>query len=245
MERGHPTYSAILVLFQHHLGGLDDRFDGVAHLEFHLFRAALGDHAFDRGIAHFDRHVSHYSAQLNLDDFSNELVARRERHAPQSTTDSRPLSRPHKTVHGLAHLVGFVVPWRLAKMEQVPYKTTALGGSINIGDAGIRVIGILWLAVALAFTVYGIAIVAQQPWSVVVTTEVIAVSLALRVIQAASQIGQHCPSTAVLSHQQLQCRRNSATRQGGGDPRIRSQIINGLRVGPRNRGFAGRQDLFR
>ena len=46
-------------------------------------------------------------------------------------------------VHGFAHLV-FVVPWRLAKLEQMPYKTTVLGGSLNIGDVGIRVVGILY-----------------------------------------------------------------------------------------------------
>lgn len=45
--------------------------------------------------------------------------------------------------HGFAHLVGFVVPWRLKTLPQMPYKTTPLANSINIGDVGIRVVGVL------------------------------------------------------------------------------------------------------
>jgi hypothetical protein len=57
--------------------------------------------------------------------------------------------------HGFAHLVGFVVPWRLAKLEEMPYKTTLLGGRWDVGDAGIRGMGILWLLVGGAFLVLG------------------------------------------------------------------------------------------
>jgi hypothetical protein len=64
----------------------------------------------------------------------------------------------------------------------MPHKTTVLGGSINIGDVGIRVVGILWLAVALAFAVCGIGILARQPWSLMLTISVIIFSLILCVI---------------------------------------------------------------
>ena len=40
-------------------------------------------------------------------------------------------------LHGVAHLPGFVVPWRLANIKDVPYKTTLLSGRFDIGDAGI------------------------------------------------------------------------------------------------------------
>lgn len=59
--------------------------------------------------------------------------------------------------HGLAHLVGFVVPWGLWEVKDAPYKTTLLADRIDAGDAGIRVFGLLWLVTAVAFIVAGIA----------------------------------------------------------------------------------------
>ena len=58
-------------------------------------------------------------------------------------------------IHGFAHLVGFVVPWKLGKLEEMPYKTTLLGGRWDVGDAGIRGMGVLWLLVGLALFVLG------------------------------------------------------------------------------------------
>jgi hypothetical protein len=58
-------------------------------------------------------------------------------------------------VHGFAHLVGFVVPWKLGKLEEMPYKTTLLGGRWDVGDAGIRGMGVLWLLVGLTLFVLG------------------------------------------------------------------------------------------
>jgi hypothetical protein len=54
-------------------------------------------------------------------------------------------------VHGFAHTVGFVVPWKIASLDEAPYKTTVLGGRLDLGHTGIRIVGILWLSVALAF----------------------------------------------------------------------------------------------
>ena len=54
-------------------------------------------------------------------------------------------------VHGFAHTVGFVVPWKIASLDEAPYKTTLLRGTIDVGHWGIRVVGTLWLLAALAF----------------------------------------------------------------------------------------------
>ncbi|MCK4547301.1 MAG: ABC transporter permease [Candidatus Eisenbacteria sp.] len=67
-------------------------------------------------------------------------------------------------VHGLAHLVGFVVPWRIATLKDAPYKTTLLSGAVDVGDVGIRLVGILWLAAAVAFVAAGVGIIAPFPW---------------------------------------------------------------------------------
>ena len=55
--------------------------------------------------------------------------------------------------HGVAHLVGFVSSWKLATLAELPYKTTVFSGRIDVGDAGIRVLGVLWLLTALAFLI--------------------------------------------------------------------------------------------
>lgn len=65
--------------------------------------------------------------------------------------------------HGIAHMVGFVASWRLAVLPELPYKTTIFGGRIDVDDAGIRVIGLFWLAATVAFSVAAFAIAAQWP----------------------------------------------------------------------------------
>jgi hypothetical protein len=60
-------------------------------------------------------------------------------------------------IHGFAHVVGFIVSWKLAKLEEMPYKTTLLGGRWDVGDAGIRGVGVLWALVGLGmFTLGGV-----------------------------------------------------------------------------------------
>ncbi len=54
-------------------------------------------------------------------------------------------------LHGIAHLVGFVVPWRLVQSEELPYDTTILAGRLDLGSTGIRAYGVLWLVAAVAF----------------------------------------------------------------------------------------------
>ena len=61
-------------------------------------------------------------------------------------------------LHGFAHLVGFMVPFRIGNLEEPSYKTTLLGGRLNVGDTGIRVIGFLWLVGAIAFMAAGLIV---------------------------------------------------------------------------------------
>jgi hypothetical protein len=62
-------------------------------------------------------------------------------------------------VHGFAHLVGFLGAWRLT--AKVPYRTTLLAGRLDIGDAGIKVVGVLWLLAAIALAATGLAALAR------------------------------------------------------------------------------------
>lgn len=66
--------------------------------------------------------------------------------------------------HGFAHLVGFVIPWRIATMEEMPYKTSILKGKINLGNTGIRIYGLFWLLLALAFFAIAAVLLFHQDW---------------------------------------------------------------------------------
>ena len=65
-------------------------------------------------------------------------------------------------VHGVAHFVGFVVPWKLISAPDLPYRTTILGGLIDIGDPGIRAVGIVWLVLGLACIGIGITFLTDR-----------------------------------------------------------------------------------
>jgi hypothetical protein len=69
-------------------------------------------------------------------------------------------------IHGFSHLVGFIVPWKIAKLEDAPYTTRILAGVFEIGDTGIRIVGIFWLITALVFIILALVVITQTAsWS--------------------------------------------------------------------------------
>jgi hypothetical protein len=86
-------------------------------------------------------------------------------------------------LHGLAHLVGFVGSWRLARLEGMPYKTTVLAGRLDLGDAGIRAVGVLWLLLAIGFLIAAIGAIGSRPWWMPAAFMAAGVSLALCLLQ--------------------------------------------------------------
>ncbi|HPV42992.1 MAG TPA: ABC transporter permease [Spirochaetota bacterium] len=85
-------------------------------------------------------------------------------------------------IHGLCHLVGFVVPWKIATLKEEPYKTTLLAGAVDIGDAGIRAVGILWLLAAAGFAAGAVGVFGQWVWWRPLTMGLSIVSLVLCVL---------------------------------------------------------------
>jgi hypothetical protein len=81
--------------------------------------------------------------------------------------------------HGVAHLVGFAVAWHMIATPEVHYKTTVLGGLVDIGDAGAQFVGLIWLATALACVGAGALVWEGVAWSMSFTTGVLLFSLAL------------------------------------------------------------------
>ena len=63
-------------------------------------------------------------------------------------------------LHGFAHFVGFAGSFGLA--ESIPYRTTVLGGTVDLGDTGIRAFGVLWLLAAGTFLVASAAAMTNQ-----------------------------------------------------------------------------------
>ncbi len=88
-------------------------------------------------------------------------------------------------LHGLVHLLGFVVAFRLAEIEGLPYSTTVLGGRVDLGPGGIRVVGVLWLLAAAAFVAAAVGLWLLAPWWWGLALGASAVSLALCVLQLA------------------------------------------------------------
>jgi len=80
-------------------------------------------------------------------------------------------------LHGFAHVVGFVAAWHVS--AGVPYKTTILADSVDVGDVGIRALGVLWLIATIAFMAVAAAAFVDMPWWPQLALGAVAFSLAL------------------------------------------------------------------
>lgn len=67
-------------------------------------------------------------------------------------------------LHGLVHLLGFVVPFGLAEVEGFPRSTTVLAGRLDLGEVAIRLAGVGWLFVAVAFVTAAVGLWLFLPW---------------------------------------------------------------------------------
>jgi hypothetical protein len=85
-------------------------------------------------------------------------------------------------LHGLIHLIGFVSPWRIATLEGFSYRTTILGGAQDVGDAGVRLIGLVWLGLTLGFLTAGYGVWRGKPWAVGLTGVLASASLIVCIV---------------------------------------------------------------
>ena len=67
-------------------------------------------------------------------------------------------------IHGFAHLVGFIVPWKIDNLKEMPYKTTLFNGKVDVGEIGTRIVGILLLIISIAFFTCGVGIFLHTNW---------------------------------------------------------------------------------
>lgn len=85
-------------------------------------------------------------------------------------------------LHGLVHLIGFVVPWRLATIDGFPYHSAVLNRSLEIGDLGARALGVVWLVLAVGFIVAAFGVWRGENWALLLTAVLAVVSLAICVV---------------------------------------------------------------
>lgn len=67
-------------------------------------------------------------------------------------------------LHGLIHLIGFVVPWKIIQTKEMAYNTRILNHRIDIGDTGYRLLGLLWLLACFGFVATGVGLWVLAPW---------------------------------------------------------------------------------
>jgi hypothetical protein len=67
-------------------------------------------------------------------------------------------------LHGLVHLLWFVVPWRITEVDGLPYSTKIFNERFDIGDRGIKFFGLLWLLPTILFIISGLVLFFSIPW---------------------------------------------------------------------------------
>jgi hypothetical protein len=85
-------------------------------------------------------------------------------------------------LHGVIHLIGFVVPWRIATLEGFGYRTSVVNGALDVGDVGVRVIGLVWLGLTVGFLAAGYGVWRGKPWAVGLAGVLAIVSLIVCVV---------------------------------------------------------------
>ncbi len=66
-------------------------------------------------------------------------------------------------IHGLIHLLGFLVYWQIVEgSEDLTYKTTVFFEMLDVGSVGIRIFGIIWLLTAIGYIIVVIGLIVQK-----------------------------------------------------------------------------------
>jgi hypothetical protein len=85
-------------------------------------------------------------------------------------------------LRGAVHAIGFTVPWGLEGPKGVDYSTTLLAGSIDVGDAGVRLLGLVWLATGAALLGVAALLWRRHALAMPAAVGLLAVSLVLCVL---------------------------------------------------------------
>jgi hypothetical protein len=64
--------------------------------------------------------------------------------------------------HGIAHLPGFLVGWQLASFPELPFRTTVIANTVDVGLAGARIVGTAWMIGAFIFVALAATVAFRQ-----------------------------------------------------------------------------------
>jgi hypothetical protein len=93
-------------------------------------------------------------------------------------------------VHAIAHLLQFADAFRLIPAGGIPTRTTLLDGRLDVGNGGIRLMGMLWFTLAIAFTAVTVGMALGTTWWVQVAGVGAMISLVMTLLEAPrAQIG--------------------------------------------------------
>jgi predicted cation transporter len=102
-------------------------------------------------------------------------------------------------VHGLIHLIGFVVPWGIAQVEGFPYRTSALAGAVALGEPGARLVGVAWLVLAVGFVVAGVATWRRAAWAAPLTAALAVASIVICTLGLPESVAGIVVNVAILA----------------------------------------------
>jgi hypothetical protein len=71
---------------------------------------------------------------------------------------------PLLLVHAVAHLVGFVGPWRLMDLEGVTFQSSLFDGRLQVSGRTMRGLGLVWLGLACGFFAVAFARMLGAGW---------------------------------------------------------------------------------
>lgn len=66
-------------------------------------------------------------------------------------------------LHGIAHLIGFLVPWGFVESDQPPL-TSLVNGTIAVSSATLRLLALLWIPLAAAFAGAAVGLLIGAGW---------------------------------------------------------------------------------
>jgi hypothetical protein len=91
-------------------------------------------------------------------------------------------------LHGIVHVIGFLVPWQLMTSPEFEYTTGAAWGTLELGEGGARLVGVVMLALTVAFAVAAFGVWRRARWALSLTVGVTLVSLAACILQSPAAI---------------------------------------------------------
>ena len=66
--------------------------------------------------------------------------------------------------HGIAHLPGFLVSWKLWSVPSLPFHTSVLANTVDVGTVGIRLVGLGWFFCCIGFIALAIGALLRLSW---------------------------------------------------------------------------------